>query len=125
MNWNEWLSMVGHITLPELRCEVPPTQELLGMIDSVGLQQWQAYCTRLEREIVRNRWTWPERSREKTWSEGDLLKFTNPVSDWEREGQYAVVEMRGPRVLVLDTRMVGKFTIPPTEVFDVSEMESV
>lgn len=52
MNWNEWLSMVGHITLPELRCEVPPTQELLGMIDSVGLQQWQTYCTRLERERV-------------------------------------------------------------------------
>ncbi len=62
MDWQEWLNAVRHIPMAELRCDVPPTPELLAMIDQVGLYQWEAYCQRLERLIVRNGWVWPEES---------------------------------------------------------------
>ena len=62
--WKDWLIMVGHLTLPEIRCDVPPTEEILGMIDAVGLDQWETYSLRLERKIVKERWTWPERSKD-------------------------------------------------------------
>lgn len=63
-----------------------------------------------------------QRPGEDNWEKGTLLKFKNPQSDWERAGQYAVVEMRGPRVMVMDTRFADKH-IPPLDVFDTSEME--
>ena len=62
MNWLDWLEKVGHLSLPEIRCEIPPTQEVLDMIDATGLGLWESYVAQLKRRIVRDHWVWPERS---------------------------------------------------------------
>jgi hypothetical protein len=57
--FTEWVDAVRNYTLPQLRFEVPPTSDLLELTDRFGLEQWEHYVLRLERNIVKNHWTFP------------------------------------------------------------------
>ena len=40
-------------TTAQLRCDVPPTDELLAFMDSVGLNRYESFVIRLEKESQR------------------------------------------------------------------------
>jgi hypothetical protein len=37
-------------TLAELRCDVPPADDLLNLMDRFGLERWEQFVSRLESE---------------------------------------------------------------------------
>lgn len=54
---------------------------------------------------------------------GDVVKFSAPMNDTEADERYIVREMRGDRVLV--ELVTTYFSIKPTDVFQVAELEVV
>ena len=64
--FKDWLNMVAHLPLSEIRCDVPPSDEILKIMDCVGLDRWEEYAGRLERHVANDRWVWPEVNRDDT-----------------------------------------------------------
>lgn len=48
MTYREWLLAVEGYTLSQLRCDEPPTPDLLDLIDLVGMDRWERYVGRLQ-----------------------------------------------------------------------------
>ncbi len=41
-------------TLAQLRCDVPPTDDILAAMDATGIAAWERFVTRLQREADAN-----------------------------------------------------------------------
>ena len=55
MTYAAWKTMIAAAgwTFAQLRCDVPPDAEMLEAMDTVGLDVWEHYVLRLEKELTR------------------------------------------------------------------------
>ncbi len=53
MNYKLFKQMVAEEgwTLPQIRCEVSPPQDMLDMMDRIGLGLWEKWALQLEKEL--------------------------------------------------------------------------
>ncbi len=56
MNYGTWRKQVfaARWTMAQLRCDVPPSQEMLDFMEEVGLDYWQKFVQRLQRDADGN-----------------------------------------------------------------------
>jgi hypothetical protein len=54
MTYKQFLALVAKQgwTLAQLRCDEPPTPELLEALDRIGLNRWECYVRRYEASLA-------------------------------------------------------------------------
>lgn len=65
MTYSQFKVVVAEVSIRQLRCDEPPTDALLAIMDRVGIDRYERYVLRLEAERSRKR---PART---AWKPGD------------------------------------------------------